>query len=415
MKIPYVIDNQSHRLADVLRELLAGHSSKSLDIATAYFTVAAFGMLREGLDALGNFRLLLGAEPHSGEQIGLRPDARALAARLRGDLEREPFSESTLRLIEDLTRFLKKEQVAVRLYQEGFLHAKCYLFYNDSPAFGWDRFQPVAGIVGSSNFTGPGLTTNKELNLTHKARMEKEEVLDDLETPPTKADDPGVREERFAFEERQRLKSSVGARAIADLDAWFERQWQASRDFKSNLIELLDASKFGAYEYTPYEVYLKALFEYFKDDLDTETQPAGRSAVDLAEFQEDAVKKARKILARYDGVMIADSVGLGKTWIGKKLLEDFAYHMRQKALVVCPASLRLMWETELRTPPSPRSFCRRRNWAKPISRWIGGARSTWCWSMSRTTSATRTRSAIKTSSASSVSMVAAGATGGARS
>src|SRR5260370_29138688 len=46
--------------------------------------------------------------------------------------------------------------------------------------------------------------------------------------------------------------------------------------------------------------------------------------------------------------MIADSVGLGKTWIGKKLLEDFAYHMRQKAIVVCPASLRDMWEAELR-------------------------------------------------------------------
>jgi SNF2 family DNA or RNA helicase len=69
--------------------------------------------------------------------------------------------------------------------------------------------------------------------------------------------------------------------------------------------------------------------------------------VDLAEFQEDAVKKARKILARYDGVMIADSVGLGKTWIGKKLLEDFAYHLRQQALVVCPASLERMWEDEL--------------------------------------------------------------------
>jgi hypothetical protein len=46
--------------------------------------------------------------------------------------------------------------------------------------------------------------------------------------------------------------------------------------------------------------------------------------------------------------MIADSVGLGKTWIGKKLLEDFAYHMRQKAVVICPASLRNMWERELR-------------------------------------------------------------------
>ncbi|HVO26244.1 MAG TPA: helicase-related protein [Candidatus Margulisiibacteriota bacterium] len=353
MKIPYVIDNQTHRLADVLRELLAGHAGKSLDIASAYFTVAAFGMLKDGLAALGNFRLLLGAEPYSGEQIGLRPDARAFAARLRGDLEREPFSEATLRLIEDLTRFLKQERVAVRLYQEGFLHAKCYLFYNDSAAYGWDRFQPVAGIVGSSNFTGPGLTTNKELNLTHKARLAKEEVLDDLEAPPTSMGAPVGRDARFDFEERQRLKSSVGARAIAELDEWFERQWHASRDFKSDLIELLDTSKFGAHEYTPYEVYLKALFEYFKDDLDAEPQPAGRSAVDLAEFQEDAVKKARKILARYDGVMIADSVGLGKTWIGKKLLEDFAYHMRQQALVVCPASLRPMWETELQDATIP--------------------------------------------------------------
>jgi len=53
--------------------------------------------------------------------------------------------------------------------------------------------------------------------------------------------------------------------------------------------------------------------------------------------------------------MIADSVGLGKTWIGKKLLEDFAYHMRQKAVVVCPASLRGMWEAELREATIPAS------------------------------------------------------------
>jgi superfamily II DNA or RNA helicase len=352
-KIPYVIDNQTHRLLDVLSELLASHAGKSLDIATAYFTVSAFGMIKDGLEGLGNFRLLLGAEPQRAEQIGLRPDAKALAAAIRGDLEREPFSEATLRLVEDFIRFLRRDRVSLRLYEKGFLHAKCYLFYNDSAALGWDRFQPVAGIVGSSNFTAPGLTTNKELNLTHKALLSREEVLDDLETPPLSHDAPFAREQRFDFEERRRLKSTVGARAIAELDQWFERQWADSRDFKDDLIELLDASKFGAYEYSPYDVYLKALFEYFKDDLDAEQQPAGRSAVDLAEFQEDAVKKARKILARYDGVMVADSVGLGKTWIGKKLLEDFAYHMRQQALVVCPASLRQMWETELQAATIP--------------------------------------------------------------
>lgn len=98
---------------------------------------------------------------------------------------------------------------------------------------------------------------------------------------------------------------------------------------------------------------MKALFEYFKGELGEEAPAPTRSAVELAEFQEDAVKKARKILARYDGVMIADSVGLGKTWIGKKLLEDFAYHLRQKALVVCPASLREMWQRELREATIP--------------------------------------------------------------
>ena len=146
---------------------------------------------------------------------------------------------------------------------------------------------------------------------------------------------------------RRELMSGVGAQAITELDRWFRERWEESRDFKDQIIELLDSSKFGQVEYTPYQVYMKALFEYFKDDLEAATPELGKSAVELSEFQEDAVKKARRILARYDGVLIGDSVGLGKTWIGKKLLEDYAYHLRQKALVICPASLRQMWTTEL--------------------------------------------------------------------
>ena len=135
-----------------------------------------------------------------------------------------------------------------------------------------------------------------------------------------------------------------------DLSRWYEEQWQRAIDYKEQLIELLESSKFGGREYTPYEIYMKALYEYFKDDLDNDfAQPSTRSAIDLAEFQEDAVRKARRILAQYDGVIVADSVGLGKTWIGKKLLEDYAYHLRHKALVICPASLRPMWENELRS------------------------------------------------------------------
>lgn len=348
MRIPYVIDNQTHKMADVLNDLLKGHEGKSLDIATAYFNVRGFRLLQTGLMKLGSFRLLIGDEPEKAESVGLIPKAPDIKRGLWGDLQKAPFTEETLRTVEDLIAFLMREDIQVRVFEHGFLHAKCYLFYGDSPSKGWDRFQPIAAIVGSSNFTGPGLTSNKELNLSHKALLTDEEVHDDLQLsllPKQKHEADHVFDNNIEL--KRLLKSSVGARAIADLDEWFERQWLSSRNFKEELIELLDASKFGHKEYTPYQVYLKAIFEYFKDDLNVEKPQDTRSAVELSEFQDDAVKKARKILTRYDGVLIADSVGLGKTWIGKKLLEDYAYHMRQKALVVCPASLRNMWTEEL--------------------------------------------------------------------
>jgi len=349
MRVPYVIDNQSHRLADILAGLLREHQGRSLDVATAYFTVGGFGLLKDGLLGLGNFRLLLGAEPTSGEQLGLRPDRALIAGLLRRDLEALPFDEKTLRLVEDLIAFVRRDAAKVRLHDKGFLHAKCWLFYSDRPGqqMLFDRFRPILAIVGSSNFTAPGLSSNRELNLTHKVLIDRDDVEDPEAARAVAWLSDARPSERITNENRQLLKSEVGARAIIDLEAWYERNWNDSREFKDDLVELLDASKFGRKEYTPFEVYMKALYEYFRDELGEEAPRATRSAVELSEFQEDAVKKARRILARYDGVIIADSVGLGKTWIGKKLLEDFAYHMRQKAVVICPASLREIWEAEL--------------------------------------------------------------------
>ncbi len=230
--------------------------------------------------------------------------------------------------------------------RRSFLHAKCYLFYGGEP--GSVYLNPRVGIVGSSNFTGPGLVSNRELNLVHKAVLAPEEVTDEMarqEVSQRAQRTPAA----YPPDEARLLKSEIGARAIIDLAQWYEDQWRLAVDFKPGLIDLLENSKFGGRAYTPYEIYLKALYEYFRDDLTREAAAgATRSAVELTEFQDDAVKKARRILARYDGVIVADSVGLGKTWIGKKLLEDYAYHLRQKALVICPASLKRMWEGELR-------------------------------------------------------------------
>ncbi|MGI8551456.1 MAG: helicase-related protein [Dehalococcoidia bacterium] len=345
MRIPFVIDNQHHTMADVLNGILAGHRGRSLDVATAYFNVGGWALLQEGLCDLGNFRLLLGNEPAVGTDLGLHPTGNTQRSSLIRDLAAAPYDERTLRLVEDLIAFLRRDDVRVRLFVRGFLHAKCYLFYGGESN---DRLLPVAAIVGSSNFTRPGLVTNRELNLSHRADLAASEIAPERMRPML---DAPIRGMLVQIDETHRLMAAnlPGVLAINDLSDWYERQWADARDFKDDLIDLIDASKFGSKEYTPFQVYTKALYEYFRDDLDAQDDGSGhaRSAVDLSEFQEDAVKRARRILDRYNGVMIADSVGLGKTWIGKKLLEDYAYHMRYGALVICPASLQRMWQQEL--------------------------------------------------------------------
>src|SRR5438552_9585 len=180
MMLPFVIDNQQHRLAATLNELLAQTIGKPLDIATAYFAISGYRLVKDRLHQVGAFRLILGAEPHSGADVGLKPNAEGLKKRLQGDLEAEPFTEATLKLVEELIAFLRADKVEVRLYDHGFLHAKAYLFHQDKvgPNNRADRLQPFAAIVGSSNFTGPGLVGNKELNLVHRLILPTEEATD---------------------------------------------------------------------------------------------------------------------------------------------------------------------------------------------------------------------------------------------
>ncbi len=69
-------------------------------------------------------------------------------------------------------------------------------------------------------------------------------------------------------------------------------------------------------------------------------EPPGKHELYLAEFQRDGVRRARRILARWRGVLIADEVGLGKTFIAGEMIHDAAIRRRQRVLVVAPATLR---------------------------------------------------------------------------
>jgi len=103
----------------------------------------------------------------------------------------------------------------------------------------------------------------------------------------------------------------------------------------------------------PYEIYIKTLYELQKEDIkeeQKEEKPKGlpETKVNLAQFQEDAIARIWTRLKKYNGCIVADSVGLGKTWIAKKILEKIGYYERKNILIICPAQLMGMWSNEMK-------------------------------------------------------------------
>ncbi|MER3399360.1 MAG: hypothetical protein C4316_12710 [Chloroflexota bacterium] len=291
--IPDLIDNQKHKLADVLKVILTQSEKPSLDVVTAFFNLKGLEALQpEVKDKLTRLRLLLGKEQEQAFVVGERLLAELEDATARG--------ETIAPEIRAWRDFLAQPAVEVRRYTQTFCHGKAYIV-DGVPALG------AVGIVGSSNFTGAGLTTNLELNAV--------------------------------------LKQSA---AVGELKAWFEGLWQEAEDYKAELLELLE--RFTR-TYTPYEIYIKVVYEALRDRLDQELGERDErpSPIALADFQHDGYLAAKEILENYGGVLIADSVGLGKTYLALRLLDDYAYRERQTALVVCPAAVReTVWQPLLR-------------------------------------------------------------------
>jgi phosphatidylserine/phosphatidylglycerophosphate/cardiolipin synthase-like enzyme len=211
MPIPkQIIDNSNITLAQYLNEVLKECPNAQLDIATAFFQIQAYSMLKDNLQGVKKFRLLLGKSPEiqSDKTLG-----EELVNIVKQEVEAFELSKEKEDDVQTLIDFLKKENVEVRLHDKGFLHGKAYIFDN-------------LVILGSSNFTLPGLTHNTELN-------------------------------------------SVGleAEAYYTREKWFQKFWDESVDFKSQLITILENSRFGSKEFTPYEVYIKALYELQKEDI----------------------------------------------------------------------------------------------------------------------------------------------------
>jgi|Deesub1362A_J573_1020465.scaffolds.fasta_scaffold02208_6 SNF2 family DNA or RNA helicase len=292
LSIPDLVDNGKYKLADVLRAALAQSQDPRLDVVTAFFNLKGLEALEPEVHALARLRLLLGKEQEQAFVVGERLLAELEDAAARGEV--------TAGEIERWRNFLARDTVEVRRYAKAFLHGKAYIVHG-VPTLG------AVGIVGSSNFTGAGLTTNLELNAVLKQTS-----------------------------------------AVNELQAWFDFLWTEAEDYKTGLLELLE--RFTR-TYTPYEIYMKVIYEALRDKLEQELceKDEKPSPIALANFQHDGYLAAREILENYGGVLIADSVGLGKTFLTLRLLEDYSYRERQTALIVCPAAVEnTIWRPWLR-------------------------------------------------------------------
>ncbi len=266
-------------------------------IATGYFNPEGFARIADELESTGGVRLLLGAEPippparperqpldPRGDRFDTKLTTDALRLNeqgLRRDRDLLPFDPGTDRAVRRLLEFLSSSRLEVRRYEKQFLHGKAYLFSHAQGA-----------IAGSSNFTAAGLTSNLELNLGQYQ--------------------PAV---------------------VSKVEQWFEDLWAEAVPY--DLAALYEA-RYA--EYPPYLVYLRVLWERYAAELQTEAAETG--AIHLTSFQRDGLDRARRMLDRYHGVLIADSVGLGKTFMAGSLLDEVINRRRQRALLIAPAALR---------------------------------------------------------------------------
>ena len=282
-------------------------------IATAYINPAGFALLADELEQAPRVRLLLGAEPdaESVRAIVSRDsdqDSRRDAAIqhhqawLEAERDMMGFARVPTADAKRMVEWLRsvdtdsKAKVEVRRYLGGFLHGKTYLV-EDSAA--------QAAIAGSSNMTYAGLAHNAELN----------------------------------------LGTGGGTSSAGKVREWFEHFWNFSDPY--DLAEL-----YGRLwePHAPWLIYLRMLWELYGEHLEAEESPNVRTGLSLTRFQADGVARMERLLDEHGGVLVADEVGLGKTFLAGEVIYRTANINRQRVLVVAPAALKTsMWEPFLVT------------------------------------------------------------------
>ncbi len=287
--------------------------SQYFDILVGYFRTSGFYKLYTELETVEKIRILVGLNVDK-KTVTLIDTARQQRLNFEANqkcrdnyseiLEKEiECSEDTLELeiaAQKFIEFIKSGKLEIRVHPSQNIHAKLYIH----------RFQPMGidfgrVITGSSNFSENGLIAQYEFNVELKDRSDVE----------------------FALNK-------------------FENLWLDGIDVSNEYVDTIQTKTWLSNDITPYDIYLKFLYEYFKEDINIDNTlefdlPAGFMELD---YQKQAINSAKRILDAYNGLFLSDVVGLGKTFMTAMLLQKLD---KGKKLIICPPVLSEYWEDTL--------------------------------------------------------------------
>lgn len=277
--------------------------AKAFDIATGYFEIGALLALDGKWQGLDKIRILMGAETTHRTRKAILEAVQAQALdRLNESIEDDKAPNPFLHGVPSILDALRSGRIECRVYDKDKFHAKAYITHAKLEVVG------AQALVGSSNFTRPGLTKNVELNVQIQS-----------------------------------------AREVAQLQEWFEAYWNEASEVTEAVIETISRH---THLYTPFDVYAKALQEFFRGHELTATEwdeTRSRMFPHLDRYQKEAYWTLMKIARRHGGAFLCDGVGLGKTFVGLMLIERLILHEGKRVALFAPkATKEGVWDPHLR-------------------------------------------------------------------
>jgi superfamily II DNA or RNA helicase len=310
---PKVIDNRRSTLLSALTDVAPRFDE--LAVATGYWDLKGMADLLPHIETYKKIRILIGQEPLKARfQSSLKGEADGdfPEADVKWDLAHTEFESNLVATGVKITDLIASGNLEVKIFRGAFLHAKAYIFTNSAG-------NDAVGIIGSSNFTQAGLTTNTELN-----------ALED--------------ENRIVKYKPENSTDTHGHLS------WFNEIWtdEKSENWNGEFSEIIENSPLGINCYSPYEMYMKTLWELYKDEVDISTEISEVTSSTLFAFQQRNARLLIQKLQKYGVAMLADSVGLGKTITAGAVIKEYMETYKARRIyIIVPASLVQPWKRDL--------------------------------------------------------------------